>query len=53
MLVRNALRVVASASELRLIYEVPSEGGGTCWREGDAVVAEAARLRDDLAGFYS
>jgi putative methionine-R-sulfoxide reductase with GAF domain len=36
MRVGDALRVVASVGGLRLIYEVPREQGGICWRAAES-----------------
>ena len=43
--VGNRLRVIASLGGLRLIYEVPREQGGICWR---AVDTREAQLVEDV-----
>jgi putative methionine-R-sulfoxide reductase with GAF domain len=48
--VGETLRVIASSGQLRLIYEVPRDRGGVCWRAvetGQAQLVEDVRLDPD------
>jgi putative methionine-R-sulfoxide reductase with GAF domain len=53
MRVGEALRVIASVGDLRLIYEIPREQGGICWRAAETgkpqLVEDVRRDPDYLA----